>query len=95
MENSFLLTVNLSVSSYQSNKFIFFEMPQTLIKSRFNKHILEPEVETRITTSSIPQNLQSLKQKLVSGNGFKVYEDSIKNLIGISMSNKRALKVSN
>ena len=50
-------------------------MPKTLIKSRlhFIKH--KPKIKQKInnTKSTLPPNLQSFKQKLLSGNGFVVY----------------------
>ena len=47
-------------------------MPRTLIKTRlhFNKHKPKTKQEIIITQSKIPPNLQSFKQKLLTGNGF-------------------------
>ena len=51
-------------------------MPKTLIKSRLhsNKHKLKIKQEINNTKSILPPHLQSLKQKLLSGNGFVVYK---------------------
>ena len=51
-------------------------MPKTLIKSRlqFNKHKPKIKQELNNTKSKLPPNLQSLKQKLLSGNGFLKYK---------------------
>ena len=50
-------------------------MPRTLIKSRLhpNKHKPNFKQEPRKSKSNLPPNFQSVKQKLVSGNGFLVY----------------------
>ena len=50
-------------------------MPRTLIKSRFYSNKNEPKIEQEINhpKSNLPPNLQSLKQKLLSGNGFVEY----------------------
>ena len=47
-------------------------MPNTLIKSRLhsNKHKPYFKQEKNDTKSNLPPNLQSFKQKLISGNGF-------------------------
>ena len=49
-------------------------MPRTLIKSRLlsNKHNCKQEVNN--TKSNLSPHLQSLKQKLLSGNGFVEYK---------------------
>ena len=51
-------------------------MPRTLIKSRLrtNKHKPKVKQEPYNTKSFLPPNLQSFKQKLLSGNGFVEYE---------------------
>ena len=50
-------------------------MPRTLIKSRLhsNKHKPEIKQEPIETHSKLPPNLQTLEQKLLSGNGFLKY----------------------
>ena len=47
-------------------------MPRTLIKSRLhsNKHKPQTKQEINKTKSYLHPNLQSFKQKLLSGNGF-------------------------
>ena len=51
-------------------------MPRTLIKSRLhsNKHKTKIKQEINNTKSNLPPQLQSFKQKLLSGNGFVVYK---------------------
>ena len=51
-------------------------MPRTIIKSRLysNKHKHKNKQEINITKSNLPPNLQSFKQKLLSGNGFIIYK---------------------
>ena len=51
-------------------------MPKTLIKSRLhpNKHKSQPNQEINKTKSNLPPNLQTFKQKLLSGNGFVEYK---------------------
>ena len=52
-------------------------MTKTLIKSRYNpKYKLKSKTITPKdnTTSNLPSNLQSFKQKLLSGNGFITYK---------------------
>ena len=51
-------------------------MPRTLKKSRLNLNEHKPEIKLEInnTKSNIPPHLQTFKQKLLSGNGFIVYE---------------------
>ena len=50
-------------------------MPKTLIKSRLNPNKPKPKIkqEHNNTKSNLPPNLQSFKQKFLSGNGFKKY----------------------
>ena len=50
-------------------------MPRTLIKSRLhsNKHKPKIKPEKNNTKSNLPPNLQSFKQRLLSGNGFIEY----------------------
>ena len=47
-------------------------MPKLLIKSRLhsNKHRPKIKQEPTKTQSNLPPNLQTFKQKLLSGNGF-------------------------
>ena len=47
-------------------------MPKTLIKSRLHSNKHRPKIKQEInnTKSNLPPNLQSFKQKLLSGNGF-------------------------
>ena len=54
-------------------------MPKTLIKSRLhsNKHKLKIKQELYITKTYLPPNLQSFKQKLLSGNGFVEHNRNI------------------
>ena len=49
-------------------------MPKTLIKSRLQSNKHKPTIKQEInkTQSNLPPNLQSFKQKLLSGNGFLV-----------------------
>ena len=47
-------------------------MPTTLIKPRLHKPELKQEVTN--TKSNLPPNLQSFKQKLLSGKCFLVYK---------------------
>ena len=51
-------------------------MPKTLIKSRLhsNKHEPKNKQQVKNTKSTLPPNLQSFKQKLLSGNGFVEYK---------------------
>ena len=51
-------------------------MPKTLIKSRLhsNKHKPKNKQEINNTKTLLPSNLQSFKQKLLSGNDFIVYK---------------------
>ena len=47
-------------------------MPKTLIKSRLHSNKHKPKIKQEInnTESTLPPNLQSFKQKFLSGNGF-------------------------
>ena len=51
-------------------------MPTTLIKPRLhsNKHKPKIKQESSNTKSNLPPNLQTFKQKLLSGNGFIEYK---------------------
>ena len=51
-------------------------MPGTLIKSKLhsNKHKAKTKQGVCNTKSNLPLNLQSFKQKLLSGNGFVEYK---------------------
>ena len=51
-------------------------MPKTLIKSRLHPNKQKPKIKQEInnTKSNLPPNIQSFKQKLLSGNGFVVYK---------------------
>ena len=51
-------------------------MPRTLIKSRLhsNKNKPKSKQEVNITKSNLPPHLQTFKQKVLSGNGFLIYE---------------------
>ena len=51
-------------------------MPRTLIKSRLHSNKHKPKIKQEVinTKSNLPPNLQSFKQKLLSGNGFKNYK---------------------
>ena len=51
-------------------------MPRRIIKSRLhsNKHKSKIKQEVNNTKSFLPPHLQSLKQKLLSGNGFIHYK---------------------
>ena len=51
-------------------------MPKTLIKSRLHSDKQRPKIKQVLnnTKSNLPPNLQSFKQKLLSGNGFVVYK---------------------
>ena len=50
-------------------------MPRTVIKSRLhsNKHRAKVKPELNNTKPTLPQNLQTFEQKLLSGNGFVEY----------------------
>ena len=51
-------------------------MPRTLIKSRLHSNKNKPKFKQEINTtkSTLPPNLQSFKQKLLSGSGFIIYK---------------------
>ena len=51
-------------------------MPKTLIKSRLHPNKPKPKNKQELnnTKSNLPPNLQSFKQKLLSGNGFLIYK---------------------
>ena len=51
-------------------------MPTTLIKSRLHSKKHKPIIkqEINITKSNLPPNLQSFKQKILSGNGFIIHK---------------------
>ena len=51
-------------------------MTKILIKPRYNpkyKIKSQPQISKDKTSTNLPSNLQSFKQKLLSGNGFVVY----------------------
>ena len=50
-------------------------MPRTLIKSRLHSKKHKPKVKQEVnsTKSNLPPNLQIFKQKLLTGNGFIIY----------------------
>ena len=52
-------------------------MTKTLNKSRYNpKYKIKPQTKSSKdnTSSNLPPNLQSFKQKILSGSGFKTYK---------------------
>ena len=51
-------------------------MPKTLIKSRLHPNKNKPKIKQEIndTKSTLPPNLQSFKQKLLTGSGFVEYK---------------------
>ena len=51
-------------------------MPKTLIKSRLHSSKNKPKInqEPDKSKSKLPPNIQSFKQKLLSGNGFVEYK---------------------
>ena len=51
-------------------------MPKTIIQSRFHSNKHKPKIKHEInnTNPSLPPNIQSFKQKLLSGNGFVEYK---------------------
>ena len=51
-------------------------MPRTLIKSRLHYNKYKPKIkqEPNKTPSNYPPDLQTFKQKLLSGNGFVEYK---------------------
>ena len=50
-------------------------MPKTIIKSRLHSKKNKPKIKQKLDTSksNLPPNLQSFKQKLLSGNGCLKY----------------------
>ena len=50
-------------------------MPRTIIKSRLHSNKHKPKIKQEInsTKSNLPPHLQKFKQKLLSGNGFIIY----------------------
>ena len=50
-------------------------MPRTLMESRLHPNKNKPKIKQEInnTKLNLPPNLQSFKQKLLSGNGFLKY----------------------
>ena len=50
-------------------------MPKTLIKSRLHSNKHKPKIkQEQNNKSNLPPNLQSFKQKLLSGDGFIEYK---------------------
>ena len=51
-------------------------MPKTLIKSRVHSNNNKPKIKQEVNSikSNLPPNLQTFKQKLLSGNGFVEYK---------------------
>ena len=51
-------------------------MPKTLIKSRLHSNKNKPKIKQQInnTKSNLPPNLETFKQKLLSGSGFISYK---------------------
>ena len=51
-------------------------MPRTIIKSRLYSNKLKPKIKQELNNkkSNLPQHLQSVKQTLLSGNGFLIYK---------------------
>ena len=51
-------------------------MPKTLMKSRLHSNKQKPKIKKEMNNikSSLPPHLQTLKQKLLSGNGFVEYK---------------------
>ena len=50
-------------------------MPKTLIKSRLHSNKHKPRIkQEQKTKSNLPPNLQTFKNKLLSGNGFIQYK---------------------
>ena len=49
-------------------------MPKTLIKSRLHSHKQKPKIkQEQNNKSNLPPNLQTFKNKLLSGSGFVEY----------------------
>ena len=63
-----------SLSDYQPKDFNPFQMTKTLIKPRVfpSINIIKIETKLNINKSNLPPNLQTLKQKLLLGNGFNI-----------------------
>ena len=51
-------------------------MPKTIIKSRLHSYKHKPKIKQDMnsTKPNLSPNLQSFKQKLLSGNGFSLYK---------------------
>ena len=51
-------------------------MPRTILNSRLHSNKNKPKIKQEInnTKSNLPPNLQSFKQKFLSGNGFVEYK---------------------
>ena len=51
-------------------------MPKTLIKSRLHSNKQKPKIKQEMnnTKSNLPPNIQTIKQKLLSGSGLVVYK---------------------
>ena len=51
-------------------------MPKTLIKSRLHSYKQKPKIKQEMnkTQSNLPPNIQTFKQKLLSGIGFFIYK---------------------
>ena len=51
-------------------------MPRTIMKTRLHSNKPKPKIKQELnnTKSNLPPNLQSFKQKLLSGNGFIIYK---------------------
>ena len=51
-------------------------MPRTLIQSRLHSFKHKPKIKQEVnnTKSNLPPNLQSFKEKILSGSGFIVYK---------------------
>ena len=64
--------VNQFNSDYLSKKFNSFYMTETLIKSRYSPRY-KIKSQKQPSNLNLPPNLQSFKEKLISGNGFIVY----------------------
>ena len=70
--NAQSITFRLSIKEI---KILTLKMSGTIKKSKLhpNKHRPKTEQELNNTKSNLPPNLQSFKQKLLSGNGFVEY----------------------
>ena len=77
-ENNQLISFNgQNITFRLSNKEIYFiYLPKTLKKSRLNSNKHKPKIKEQFkkTKSNLPPNLQTFKQKLISGNGFNTYK---------------------